>query len=88
MSAKEHYIKYRDMAKKHGIGYSGKGKFMGKTKEQWEKYYVKDKHLNSYPLRHWDAMHDPYMRVTLCETVCMYKHVVIHQVIGKETNYG
>ncbi|NIQ88628.1 MAG: hypothetical protein GWN93_05935 [Deltaproteobacteria bacterium] len=57
----------------------------------WRCLYDQDRALNSVPLSKWDTMvvsfqvyHQHRVVKTLAEGVCMYKHLVIYEILGAE----
>ena len=86
-TTKEHYEKYSGIAKKGGFSLAGKDEFMGRTKKEWIELYNEDEHLNNVPLKEWDIhFFNPWVRQngvnSLCDCVCLYKHMVKYDIIG------
>lgn len=68
--------------------------FLGRTKEQWQRLYSEDVHLNNVPLPEWDSRAVSYImfqgkknpcrlgwNLSKSELVCAYKHAVINQIV-------
>ena len=88
-ASKSHYEKYRDMAKSAGVSFKRDKKPMGYTRDELIELYKKDQHLNNIPLRKFDAMTNMLnayhvVKRTLAEGVCLYKHLLIYEVIGAQ----
>jgi len=84
-TARAHYEKYRGMAKRTGVSLLKSTAFG--TKEQLERLYKADPLLNNIPLYRFDAYFVFAPRidggpVSLAENTCMYKHLLIYEVLG------
>jgi len=85
-AAMEHYAEYDRLAKLLGI--NALRSVIPATREQIEKALAEgDEHLNSIPLPLWDVCHSYVFHLcggtgltswSLCETVCVLKHVAQH----------
>jgi hypothetical protein len=85
MSTKSHYEKYDKILKEHpevldmwiGDGES----YFGIHKKYWETLYKTDEHLNNYPLGLFDQKYIRGIGLTLAESVCLHKHMIINYII-------
>lgn len=84
-TTKEHYEKYQRMAKTAGVSLKDNNYFP--TKERLLELYQEDQNLNSISLYRFDRLFNPctpnFPR-TLAENVCMYKHLLIYEVLECE----
>jgi len=84
-TTKEHFEKYRDLAKRLGNDWSNLSSILGLNKEQMIEKYLEDKYLNSIPLKQWDNLAlCQNCAGSLAEKVCLVKHLTIYHFIGAE----
>lgn len=108
-TTREHYEKYRDLAKRAGVTLENVGPvYMGYNvvpcnfaltgevgcKRCWGCKFLQDQWLNSVDLSAFDAAVHSYWMLqgkkvvkTLAEGVCMYKHLVIYQIVKAEPEF-
>jgi len=84
-TSRSHYEKYRDMARRADVTLLESTSFG--TGEQLGRLYKADPLLNNIPLRKFDVYYIWTARIeggprSLSENTCMYKHLLIYEVLG------
>lgn len=83
----KHYQKYDALVQEHPEvieRYLGDGtSYLGVSKERWQELYQEDEHLNSYPLKNFDANYIKGLKLTLAESVCLHKHIIRYYILEK-----
>jgi len=86
--SEEHFEKFAKLKKRFGVSFKDLDAFG--TKEQLQKLFDEDEHLNQIPLKKFDAYAPWYQRwdmgdgtsMSLAEVTCLIKHCLITEVIG------
>ena len=87
-TTRQHYEKYRDMAKATGVTLKDCKAFGSKA--QLERKFDADPLLNNIPLRKFDvyfswvrrSRRNPNGPMSLAENCCLYKHLLTYEIIG------
>ena len=94
-TTKDHFEKYANLSKLLGVGANG-SKYLGQSRQFWRANYLKDQNLNSVPLSFFDAHfinktwldeNEVSHGLTLSDSVCLHKHVIIYQVLKCEPDF-
>lgn len=89
-TTREYYEKYSQLCAR--VGLTLKGSLLPQFQRPFlEEAYKKDKALNTIPMRIFDAFY-PFMlhhipTLSYAENVCMYKHLLLHEVLGFEPEF-
>ena len=93
-TAKQHYEKYNALAAELGVTlkHLAESTFLGYTVGQLRVAFSQDPYLNNIPLRTWDNMAYAFLAtggrgLSLGEVVCLYKHLVIYDLIGATPDF-
>ena len=83
-TTRQHYEKYKELAQKAGVSLKDCKSFGGKKK--LTRLFLEDENLNQFPLQKFDVYFSFHLRTlkrfSLAENTCMYKHLLIYEVIG------
>lgn len=82
---REHYNKYKKLAEINHVSLKKSNIFP--LKDELMKLYLQDKYLNNIPLYIFDGLLKPGLHLTLAENTCMYKHLLIYEVLGLEPEF-
>lgn len=84
----DHFNKFKDLAKEAGLSYVNIQYVFGYDKSYFLRKFEADHNLNNIPLSFWDSLgisatvYNPRLRsLSLCEKVCLFKHLVIYQML-------
>jgi len=91
-TTRSHYEKYKEMARDCHVTFKNKEFPMDRTKETIIELFKRDNHLNNIPLYEFDSYFyvgkfyhgREWIPSSLAENVCMYKHLLIYEVVGAE----
>lgn len=89
---REFYEKYKKLAEINHVSLKKSAIFP--PKDELMKLYLQDKHLNNLSLNIFDRLfiagrmyHPKTWPVSLAENTCMYKHLLIYEILGLEPEF-
>ena len=90
-TTRQHYYKYKEMAKKLGVTLKHSEfyeSYFGSKKKLLE-LYKEDPNLNNIPLSKFDRLHISHHRsgISLAENTCMYKHLIFYEILELEPEF-
>lgn len=87
-TTKQHYFKYEELLnKKPSLFEMGADSYMSRSVGEWEKLYRRDVNLNNVPLAYFDVRFIAGLGLSMAESVCLHKHIIIYKLLGKTPEF-
>ena len=94
-TTKEHYGKFKGMAKIAGITFKNSTEPLGYDKKRLLELYIEDEHLNNIPLHVFDSYYSFYISASTkkyikssADNTCVLKHLIIYEVLGATPHFS